>query len=474
MSERVTLGAIRAALPAARAARVIGDESVTTVGITHDSRRVEAGCLFACMRGDHHDGHRYAADAVAAGAAALLVDHVLEVAAPQVVVDDTRLALGRAAAAAFGDPSHDLQLVGITGTNGKTTTSHLLADVMRAAGHQTGIIGTLSGGHTTPEAPDLQERLAEFRDDGATAVVMEVSSHALALHRIDGTHFAASVFTNLGRDHLDLHHSVEEYFRAKAMLFAPELSSRGVTNVDDAHGQLLLDAAPIPMTGYSRLDATDIDVGVGHHALTWRGARLEVGLGGAFNVLNTLAAATTAAELGIDVATIAAGLATVEPVPGRFERIDTGGRGFDVIVDYAHTPDGLEELVAAARRVDPAGRVLLVFGCGGDRDHAKRPQMGAAAIRLADWVSVTSDNPRSERPLAIIDEVLHGMLPAERAGVVVEPDRRRAIAGALDEARRGDLVLVAGKGHETTQTIGDDVVEFDDRAVVRALLEERS
>ncbi len=472
----MTLDAVVAALPSARAARLVGSGRVAVRGMTHDSRHVEAGMMFACVRGEHHDGHRFAGRAVDAGATALLVDHAVDLPVPQVVVDDTRLAMGPAAARAYGDPSASLLLVGITGTNGKTTTTQLLASILRAAGRPTGVIGTLSGGHTTPEAPDLQARLAEFRDQGDEAVVMEVSSHALALHRVDGTRFAAAVFTNLGTDHLDLHHTAEEYFRAKASLFAPELSDLGVTNVDDAHGRLLFDASPIEMVGYSLADAEDVEIGVAAHALTWRGERLQVGLGGAFNVMNTLAAATTAASLGIDTATIAAGLAAVEPVPGRFERVDTVGgaarqRGIDVIVDYAHTPDGLEQLIAAGRRVDPDGRILLVFGCGGDRDHAKRPQMGAVAVRLADWVAVTSDNPRSERPLAIIDEVLYGMLPAERAKVAVEPDRRAAIALALGAARPGDLVLVAGKGHETTQTIGDEVFEFDDRAVVRELLE---
>jgi UDP-N-acetylmuramoyl-L-alanyl-D-glutamate--2,6-diaminopimelate ligase len=472
-----TLDAVIAALPSARAARLVGDGGGRVLGMTHDSRRVTPGVLFACIRGEHHDGHRYAGPAVAAGAVGLLVDHDLgdRATVPQIVVDDTRLAVGPAAAASYQDPSAELLTVGITGTNGKTTTSQLLAAILRASGRATGVIGTLSGSHTTPEAPDLQERLAEFRDNSDRAVVMEVSSHALALHRVDGTHFAAAVFTNLGRDHLDLHHTTEEYFRAKAALFAPDLSAVGVANVDDAHGRLLLDASPIEMVGFSATDASDVEIGVGAHAFTWRGERLHVALGGAFNVMNTLAAATTAAVLGIDPATIAAGLADVAPVPGRFERVDTPAgaarrRGFDVIVDYAHTPDGLEQLIAAARRVDPDGRILLVFGCGGDRDHAKRPQMGAVAVRLADWVAVTSDNPRSEPPLAIIDDVLHGMLPAERAHVTVETDRRAAIALALAEARPGDLVLVAGKGHETTQTIGDDVVDFDDRAVVRELL----
>lgn len=470
----VTVDELTAILAPARAGRIRGDATTTVTGVTHDSRRVGPGVLFACVRGEHTDGHLYAAAALDAGAGALLVDHPLDVAAPQIIVDDTRLALGPIAAAVYGAPSTALQVVGITGTNGKTTTTHLLASIFEAAGRRAGILGTLSGAHTTSEAPDLQQRLAEHRDDGASAVVMEVSSHALAMHRVDGTRFAAAVFTNLGRDHLDLHHSVEEYFRAKAALFSPDLSELGVTNLDDAHGRLLLDAAPIPMVGFSASDAADVEVGTGRHALTWRGVRLRVGLGGTFNVLNTLAAATTAEALGFDIEVIAAGLATVGAVPGRFERIDTADRGFDVVVDYAHTPDGLTELIGAARAVGPGGRVLLVFGCGGDRDHAKRPEMGSTAVRLADWVAVTSDNPRSEPPLAIIDEVLHGMLPADRSSVVVEPDRRTAIATALDEARPGDIVLVAGKGHETTQTIGDDVLDFDDRAVVRALLEDRS
>lgn len=470
-----TLEVVRRSLPAARAARLLGDGAVTVRGMTHDSRLVQPGALYAAVRGEHHDGHRFVREALRAGAAGVLVDHDTGVTAPQIVVDDTRLALGPAAAAAYGHPSAALTVVGITGTNGKTTTAHLLAAILEAAGRPTGVIGTLSGSHTTPEGPELQRRLADFRERGDRAVVMEVSSHALALHRVDGTRFAAAVFTNLGSDHLDLHHTVEEYFRAKASLFDPQLSEIGVTNVDDAHGRLLLDASPIDMIGYSVADADDVEIGVSSHSFTWRGARLEVGLGGAFNVFNSLAAATTAAVLGIDVPTIAAGLASVRTVPGRFERVDTPtgrarARGIDVIVDYAHTPDGLEQLIAAARRISPNGRVLLVFGCGGDRDHAKRPQMGAVAVRLADWVAVTSDNPRSEPPLAIIHDVLHGMLPAERLKVTVEPDRRAAIAAALGEARRGDLVLVAGKGHETTQTLGTETIEFDDRLVVADLL----
>ena len=434
--------------------RTVGDAGTAVVGVTHDSRLVEPGMLFACLRGAHHDGHTHAAAAVAAGAAALLVDHEVALDVPQVVVDDTRRALGAIAALVYGTPSGALTIVGITGTNGKTTTSQLLASILRADGRATGVIGTLTGTHTTPEAPELQARLAAARDEGTTAVVMEVSSHALALHRADGTRFAAAVFTNLGTDHLDLHGTIEEYFRAKARLFSPELADIGVSNVDDPHGRLLADAAPIDVVPYSIADADDVHVDASRHAFTWRGRRMEVPLGGPFNVMNSIAAATTAATLGVGLDAIADGLASVDAVPGRFERVGTT-TGPTVIVDYAHTPDSLEQVLVAARRV-ATGRVLVVFGCGGDRDQGKRPQMGAVAARLADHVVVTSDNPRSEDPAAIISAVLAGIDqssdPSTAGGVDVEADRATAIALAIEAAGDGDVVVIAGKGHETTQT----------------------
>ncbi len=475
-TRRSSLATLVAAVPAPLHPVVAGDASTEVTGMAHDSRRVAPGDLFACVRGARADGHELAADAVAAGASALLVDHPLATGVAQLVVDDTRLAMGPVAAAVHDHPSRDLQVVGITGTNGKTTTTHLLAAIMRAAGRPAGVIGTLSGTHTTPEAPELQARLDAFRAEGFTAAVIEVSSHALALHRVDGTRFVAAVFTNLGTDHLDLHRTPEEYFRAKASLFTPGLAAVGVTNVDDAHGRLLADAAPIPMVVFSTAEATDVDIAVDHQAFTWRGRRIALGLGGAFNLSNALAAATTADVLGIDVEAIVAGLANATAVPGRFERIvpEQGGAG-DVIaiVDYAHTPDGLEQVVAAARGVT-AGRVLVVFGAGGDRDHAKRPQMGTVTAAMADRVFVTSDNPRSEDPSAIISDVLGGIDVSDRDKVVVEPDRAAAIALAIDDARPGDVVVVAGKGHETTQTVGDHVLPFDDRAVVRDLLARRA
>jgi UDP-N-acetylmuramoyl-L-alanyl-D-glutamate--2,6-diaminopimelate ligase len=468
-----TLGQLQAEVGPLIGTRLVGDGDVEVTGMTHDSRRAAPGTLYACVRGEHHDGHEFAPAAVATGATALLAEHRLELDVPQLIVDDARVAMGPVAAAVYAHPSAALTIVGITGTNGKTTTAHLLAAILRQTGRTTGVIGTLSGVHTTPEAPELQATLAAFRDGGHDAVVMEASSHALALHRVDGTRFAAAVFTNLGRDHLDLHGSAQAYFRAKARLFTPELAEVGITNIDDAHGRLLRDAAPIRIVPFSAIDATDVEVSAGSHAFTWRGQRITVGLGGVFNVMNSLAAATTAAELGVEPEAIAAGLRAAGPVPGRFERVVAGAGGAaTVLVDYAHTPDGLEQMLHAARGV-ARGRVIVVFGCGGDRDRAKRPLMGAVAARAADLVVVTSDNPRSEAPAAIIDAVVAGVPPEGRARLTVEPDRAAAIAVALDAAREGDVVVVAGKGHETTQTVGDRVLEFDDRDVVRSLLEER-
>jgi UDP-N-acetylmuramoyl-L-alanyl-D-glutamate--2,6-diaminopimelate ligase len=465
----VRLHALLAELTPARAGRIVGDAATTVTGMTLDSGCVELSTLFACTRGARYDGHDFAPAAVAAGASALLVDHELDLPVAQLVVDDVRLAMGAVAAAVHDHPSRAMTLVGITGTNGKTTTCHLLASIMREAGMPTKVIGTLSGLHTTPEAPDLQAQLAEARRAGIEAVAMEVSSHAMAMHRADGTWFAAAVFTNLGTDHLDLHGTVEEYFRAKASLFTPDMAAVGVSNVDDAHGRLLLDAAEIDMVPYSVSDITDLEVAANRHAYTWHGRRIAVGLGGDFNVSNSLAAATAASVLGIGDDDIVSGLAGSEPVPGRFELITGTDDQPTVVVDYAHTPDGLEQVISAARRV-AAGRVLVVFGAGGDRDHGKRPAMGAVAAALADRVVVTSDNPRSEDPAAILSAVVGGVAAADRERVVVEPDRRAAIAAALAEAGAGDVVVVAGKGHETTQTIGDRVLPFDDRAVVRELL----
>lgn len=447
-----------------------GEGAATVVrAITHDSRRIVEGSVFACVRGGTSDGHSFAADAAAAGAVALVVEREVAVALPQVVVPDSRLALGALSATLHGNPSRQLTVVGVTGTNGKTTTTAMIAAVLEAAGMPTGVIGTLTGRYTTPEAPDLQQQLAAFVAEGRRAVVMEVSSHALQLHRVTGTRFRLAVFTNLGRDHLDLHGTVERYFAAKAMLFDPVLSDAGIANVDDMHGRLLVDASPIPMVGFSLDDVSDIVVTPSSHEYMWCGRRVSVPIGGRFNVMNSLAAATAAESLGVSADDVVRGLAALPPVPGRFEAV-RAGQPFDVIVDYAHTPDGLREALAACRAALSGGRVLVVFGCGGDRDREKRPEMGAVAAELADRVFVTSDNPRSERPDDIIDAILAGVPADYRHRVMADPDRSNAIAAALGAAAPGDVVLVAGKGHEATQTIGDAIIEFDDRAVVRALL----
>ena len=475
-----TIGALSEVVPPTLHAAVDGDETLGVPAITHDSRAVKARGMFACVRGDHHDGHAFAPAAVAAGASSLLVDHRLRLGdaggVAQLIVDDTRLAVGPVAAAIYGDPSTALRVIGITGTNGKTTTSILLAAILRAAGDPTSVIGTLSGAFTTPEAPELQERLAGFRDQGERSVVMEVSSHALALHRVDGTRFDAAVFTNLGRDHLDLHGTVEEYFQAKARLFQPGRAVVGVVNVDDPYGRRLVDAAPIEMVPYSIDDVSAVEVGAAEVAFVWRDQPVRVPIGGTFNVMNALAAATTAAAIGIGNDSIVAGLATVGAVPGRFERVtvDRGGSlAIDVIVDFAHTPDGLEEVIAAGGAlVGDRGRVIVVFGAGGDRDRPKRPEMGATAARLADLVVVTSDNPRSEDPADIVAEILAGIPDDDRSRVDVEIDRAAAIRMAITLAEPGDVVIIAGKGHETTQTIGDDAIPFDDREIARTVLAE--
>jgi UDP-N-acetylmuramoyl-L-alanyl-D-glutamate--2,6-diaminopimelate ligase len=466
-----TLRRLRGITPTVhRPAGAVDDPVV--VDATHDSRQVQPGWLFCCVRGERVDGHQFAAAAVAAGATALLVETPLDLAVPQLVVPDVRAAMGRVAAAVHGHPADALTMVGVTGTNGKTTVSHLVGQVLAAVGRRVEVFGTLSGAFTTPEATDLQRRLAAATDAGTDHVVMEVSSHALALHRVDGVRYDVAVFTNLGRDHLDFHGTEERYFAAKARLFTPELAERAVVNADDVHGRLLVDAATIPTSGYSVDELTDLEIGPTSHRYRWRGHAVEVPLGASFNVANGLAAATACISLGIPVDDVVAALSSVRPVPGRFESVDEG-QDFSLIVDFAHTPDGLRAVLSALRSSladDRAARIVVVFGCGGDRDRDKRPEMGEVAATLADVVVVTSDNPRSERPLAIIDAIVAGVPADYRDRVSIEPDREQAIAAAIALARPGDVVLVAGKGHETTQTIGDEVRPFDDRAVSRRLL----
>ncbi|HZQ59019.1 MAG TPA: UDP-N-acetylmuramoyl-L-alanyl-D-glutamate--2,6-diaminopimelate ligase [Acidimicrobiales bacterium] len=450
---------------------VIGDPAVPVTEVTNDSRAVVPGALYCCIVGRRADGHDFAGAAVGAGASSLLVERTLDVAVPQVRVRSARRAMAPIAAAFFGHPSARLPVVGVTGTNGKTTTVHLLAAVLAAAGRRTGVIGTLDGALTTPEAPALQRRLAGFVADGFDAVAMEVSSIALDEHRADAITFAAAVWTNLTQDHLDYHGDMEAYFAAKASLFDPDRCRLAVLNADDAWGRRLLaaiDGRALPTVTYALGDAEGLRLFPRRSTFRWRGTDVELPMGGRHNVANALAAATTAAALGVPPAAVAEGLASATTVPGRWEAVDEG-QPFTVVVDYAHTPDGLAQVLGAARAAAGGHRVLVVFGCGGDRDRAKRPQMAATATALADLVVLTSDNPRSEDPLAIIGEAAAGAAPG--AALVVEADRREAIALAIGRAAPGDLVVVAGKGHETGQVIGDRVVPFDDRAVVREVLQ---
>jgi UDP-N-acetylmuramoyl-L-alanyl-D-glutamate--2,6-diaminopimelate ligase len=449
---------------------VVTGAEVTSVEL--DSRAVAPGALFCCIPGHHVDGHEFAPDALAAGAVGLLVERPLELDAPQAVVarGTARAAMAQAAAALHGHPSDALTVVGVTGTNGKTTVTHLLAAIFEANGVPTSVLGTLHGARTTPESPVLQRLLAEARHEGKRALCMEVSSHALVERRVDAMHFAAGVFTNLSHDHLDYHGTMEAYFEAKATLFEPERCRLGIVNADDPHGLLLLERAAIPMVPFSRTGVDEVAVTPAGTTFRWRDHRVHMGLVGDFHVTNALAAATAASALGVPDDVVASGLGAAAGVPGRFELVP-GAAPFSVVVDYAHTPDGLVTALRSARLLAGDHRVVCVFGAGGDRDREKRPAMGAAVAAGADLVVVTSDNPRSEDPARIIDEVLGGI--GDGAEVVVEPDRRRAIAVAVARAEPGDVVLVAGKGHERTIEVAGTLLPFDDRAEAAAAVAAR-
>ena len=465
---------------------VRGDATVDVVTLEHDSRRVAPGACFACIVGNNTDGHRYAPSAVEHGAVALLVEHQLDLGVPEAQVPDVRRALGPAASRLYGQPSASLRCLGVTGTNGKTTTTYLLEAIATAAGERAGLVGTVGariGGHpvpvdhTTPEATDLQRLLAHMRDDGVGTVAMEVSSHALAQHRVDGTHFTAVCFTNLSRDHLDYHRDLDDYFDTKARLFDPAFADTATVNVDDPRGAELAArcrARGLPVTTFAvdadaDLVATDVHVtrDASDVTLLGRGEQipLRIQLLGAVNVANAVAAAVTARMAGFDAWAITAGIESVTTVPGRLERIENG-QPFTVIVDYAHTPAALDAALRAAHDLPDAGRVIVVFGCGGDRDPDKRPLMGDVAAHRADVVIITSDNPRSEAPATIADAVLAGTRSGS-ATVHVELDRRRAIRQALTDAHTGDVVVIAGKGHEAHQVGGGASVDFDDRVVAR-------
>jgi UDP-N-acetylmuramoyl-L-alanyl-D-glutamate--2,6-diaminopimelate ligase len=474
-------------------------------GITHDSRAVRPGDLYAALPGSSVHGARFCADAAAAGAVAVLTDPAGRDAAvrsglPVFVVADPRQRLGEVAAWIYGDPSSRLLLIGITGTAGKSTSTYLVESGLRAAGYQTGLIGgveiriagTVLGGTgadstlTTPESTDLQALLAVMTERRVGAAAMEVSSHALVAGRVSGTHYDVAVFTNLSQDHLDFHASMDDYFAAKAELFTPRYSRAGVVNVDDDRGRELAAGASIPVTTFSAegrrsADWRAADIRSGADGSTFRvigpggvEADAAIALPGQFNVANALGAIVALVEAGIGLAAAVAGVAACPGPPGRLERVDRG-QDFTVLVDYSHKPGAVEAALTALRQVT-LGSLAIVLGCGGDRDKGKRPLMGEAAARLADVAIFTSDNPRSEDPLAILAEMVGGALQVpepDRAHVIVEPDRAAAIALAIASAGKGDVVLVAGKGHERGQYVGGAVIPFDDRAVAADALAAR-
>lgn len=448
---------------------VDGDPDVAVSDVTFTTDGVVDGSLFCCLPGRNRDGHDFAEDAVRRGAGALLVERpVVAGGATQVRVLDTRRAMGLASASFHGHPSRRLTTIGVTGTNGKSTTVHLLKTIFDAAGRPCGSIGTMNNVRTTPEAPDLQRDLATFVADGKTAAAIEVSSVGLLQRRVDGVRFAAAVFTNLSPDELWIHRTMDDYFRAKASLFDGERTPIGVVNVDDEWGRRLADEkrGEISIIEFGAGDAADVRLAPGRSAFRWRGLDVDLPLDGAYNVVNAVAALTTAAALEVAPEVAALALADAPPLAGHGEEI-AAGQPFRVLVDFAHTAGALTAVLRAARG---EGRVLVVFGCGGDRDPGRRAPMGAAASADADVVIVTSDNPRTEDPMEIIDLIVRGTAQGGTADVVVEPDRRVAIEVAIAMARPNDAVVIAGKGHESGQIVGTTSHPFDDREVAAAAL----
>ena len=465
-----------------------GDARTEITDLSYDSRTVVPGALFFCVKGQKQDGHEHAGRAVEAGAGALVVEHEVPLEGrqvPQLVVGNSRAAMGKLAAPFFGDPSRTVAVAGVTGTNGKTTTTYLLESIFRSAGDPAGLIGTVEtrvagratpAARTTPEAVDIQRMLRQMADAGSRMCALEVTSIGIESGRTEGISFDVAVFTNLTHDHLDHHGTMEQYYAAKARLFTSPGPRAAVINADDPYGRRLIGEVPYTPLRFGvdeEADVTAVDVAADSRGSTFRAVgcgldlRLNVRLPGSFNVSNALAAASAAVKMGISPEAIAAGIAGLASVPGRFEPVDEG-QGFLVVVDYAHTPDALANVLRAARELTE-GRVLAVFGCGGDRDRSKRPEMGRAAVRLADVAYATSDNPRSEDPVEILNQVEAGMAGGEYRVIV---DREQAIAGALAAAAPGDVVVIAGKGHETGQDAGGTVQPFDDRLVAARVLRE--
>ncbi|GAA0942427.1 UDP-N-acetylmuramoyl-L-alanyl-D-glutamate--2,6-diaminopimelate ligase [Nonomuraea longicatena] len=463
-------------------------------GVTIDSRQVRRGDLYVALPGASSHGAGYAAEAMARGAVAVLTDPEGREAAvatglPVLVIPQPRGLLGQIASWVYGQPAHDLSVLGVTGTSGKSTTTFLLEAGLRAAGQTTGLVGGVeihAGDElfeprlTTPEATELHGLFALMRERGVSSAVMEVSSHALALGRVDGVFYDVALFTNLSQDHLDFHRDLDDYFAAKARLFQPELSRVGVTNLDDAHGRELLGVAKVPMTTFSaegdpEADWRALDVRLSADGSSFRivgpggvEADARVSLPGPFNVANALGAVVVLVEAGIPLQTAVRGIGSLAGVPGRMQRITAPESPFQAVVDYSHKPGAVESVLRSLRTVT-SGTLTIVLGCGGDRDTGKRPIMGQIAAELADVAIFTSDNPRTEDPLRILAAMMEGTLAVpqhERAHVIIEPDRAAAIGLAIGRAEPGDVVVVAGKGHEQGQYVSGEVIPFDDREVV--------
>lgn len=466
--------------------QIIGDMEVEVSGISHDSREIVPGDIYACIPGFKVDGHDFAVAAQKAGAAALLVERFLKLDIPQLKVESTRQTVGRVAAEIYGYPSRRLKLIGVTGTNGKTTVTHLVERIARLAEEKTGMIGTLGAKimeqeipcqHTTPESTDIQKLLHKMVEQKVRIAVMEVSSHALDLGRVNGCFFQAGIFTNLSQDHLDYHQDMQKYLQAKSLLFAgmkQDSKQFAVLNADDPSCTYLQSQAACRYVTYGVDSAADYKAE--ELELTERGVEFKVKYKGnestiiyptpgKFSVYNALAAFAWGIEAGYSNEIITKALRETQGVPGRFESIRKG-QPFLVIVDYAHTPDGLVNVLSAAREIS-AGRIITVFGCGGDRDRTKRPLMGRAAAEYSDFVIVTSDNPRTEDPQAIIEDILPGIAKVDYKVIV---DRRQAIVQACSIAKPGDTIIIAGKGHEDYQIIGSEKIHFDDREEVEKAL----
>jgi UDP-N-acetylmuramoyl-L-alanyl-D-glutamate--2,6-diaminopimelate ligase len=481
---------------------IFGDKNISVDGITSDSREVREGFVFAALKGEKNDGHLFLQDAINRGAAAVLVERAVPgLSVTQIVVPDTRGALGMIADVFYGEPSNALFVIGVTGTNGKTTTTYLIESILNRAELITGVIGTISyrygkknipALYTTPEAPEIHRLLRDMVDDGVTHCVMEVSSHALAQKRVDGCRFAVGIFTNLTRDHLDFHNTMENYFASKARLFESLIAADGkaIVNIDDRWVETLARGLAIPLIKYS-LEKEEADILSGKVIFSEDGIEAELStpigsmkisspLIGEYNLKNIMAAVGTGIALGLDRAVIEEGIRSMERVPGRMESISSPS-GFKAIVDFAHTADALERVLKTLRGVS-RGRIITVFGCGGDRDRGKRPLMGKVAVGLSDITIVTSDNPRSEDPLGVIREIESGIRGAKRyepnmrvtsKGYMIVPDRREAIRRAVIMASAGDIILLAGKGHENYQLIGDRKIPFDDMEELKMAIEER-